>query len=146
MKKVFLAAALTIVAGSALADVGVSINVSQPGFYGRIDIASDPQPQVVYQQPVMIEPAPVRVVRQPIYLYVPPAHYNNWARYCHQYNACNQPVYFVHENWYRSVYVPHHFNNGRYDRPVVRDDHRYEHRDERRDDHRDDRREDRRDR
>ena len=34
------------------ADVGVSVQISQPGVYGRIDIGRFPQPQVVVPQPV----------------------------------------------------------------------------------------------
>ena len=44
------------------ADVGVSVSVGQPGFYGRIDIGNYPQPELIYAQPVVIRPAPVDVV------------------------------------------------------------------------------------
>ena len=88
------------------ADVGVSVSVGQPGFYGRIDIGNFPQPRVVYARPVVIQPVPVLVVSQPIYLHVPPGHAKNWRKHCHKYNACNQPAYFVREEWYNNVYVP----------------------------------------
>lgn len=39
--------------------------------------------------------------RQPVYLYVPTAHSNNWSRYCNRYNACAQPVVFVQDRWVR---------------------------------------------
>ena len=42
---------------------------------------------------------------RPVYLYVPPAHQQNWRRYCGHYNACGQPVYFVREDWVRERYV-----------------------------------------
>jgi hypothetical protein len=87
-------------------DVGVSISVGQPGFYGRIDIGNVPPPVVMYPQPVIIQPAPVAVVRQPIYLHVPPGHAKNWSKHCYRYSACNQPVYFVQDSWYQQVYVP----------------------------------------
>jgi len=87
-------------------DVGVSINVSQPGFYGRIDVGRVPSPVVIYPQPIIIEQRPVAVVRQPIYLRVPPGHEKNWGKYCNRYGACGQPVYFVQDNWYRNVYAP----------------------------------------
>ena len=52
-------------------DVGASISVGQPGFYGRIDVGNV-RPDVIYAQPMVIErvydPAP------PLYLRVPPAH------------------------------------------------------------------------
>lgn len=88
------------------ADVGVSISVGQPGFYGRIDIGNVPPPVLVYPEPVIIQPAPVAVVRQPIYLHVPPGHAKDWRRYCGRYAACGQPVYFVQDRWYNEVYVP----------------------------------------
>jgi len=86
------------------ADVGVSVSVGQPGFYGRIDIGTFPQPRVIYARPIVIQP--VAVVSQPIYLHVPPGHAKNWRKHCHKYNACNQPAYFVREEWYNNVYVP----------------------------------------
>jgi len=60
------------------ADVGVSIQVGQPGFYGRIDVGNFPPPVLVYQEPVIIQPVPVGVVRQPIYVHVPPGQAKNW--------------------------------------------------------------------
>ncbi len=85
-------------------DVGVSVSVSQPGFYGRIDIGGFPQPQLIFLSPVIILRA--GVVHEPIYLHVPPGHANKWSKHCHEYNACGQPVYFVQENWYNNEYVP----------------------------------------
>jgi len=93
--------------GSALAaDVGVSVSVGEPGFYGRVDIGNFPQPQVIYPQPVVIQRVPVAVAPQPIYLRVPPGHAKNWRKHCHKYDACGQPVYFVRDDWYNNVYVP----------------------------------------
>jgi len=37
------------------ADVGVSVSVGQPGFYGRLDIGGYPQTRVIYTQPRVIE-------------------------------------------------------------------------------------------
>ena len=96
-------------AGAALssaaqaADVGVSIGISQPGVYGRIDIGRFPQPAVVQAQPVIIAAPPARVAVQPVqpvYLWVPPGHQKHWRKHCAQYNACGVPVYFVQERWY----------------------------------------------
>lgn len=85
-------------------DVGVSVGISQPGFYGRIDIGNT-QPVLVYPQPVIIA-QPVYGVRQsPIYMRVPPGHAKDWKRYCSRYSACNQPVYFVRDDGGR--YQPH---------------------------------------
>lgn len=107
MKRFLFAAAVAAVTAPAFAaDVGVSVQVGEPGFYGRIDIGNFPQPQLVYPQPVVILPVPVGVVRQPIYLHVPPGHAKNWRKHCHKYNACGQPVYFVQDGWYNKEYVP----------------------------------------
>ena len=105
MKHFLLGAALAALAGSALAaDVGVSVSIGQPGFYGRIDIGNAPQPQVIYAQPMIVQQSPVVMVRQPIYLRVRPGHEKHWDKNCHRYNACGQPVYFVQDNWYRNEY------------------------------------------
>lgn len=110
MKRLLLIASIAMSTAPALAaDIGVSIGINQPGMYGRIDIGNFPQPQVVYAQPVIIQPAPVAIVRQPIYLRVPPGHQRDWGKHCGKYDACGQPVYFVQENWYREVYVPHYY-------------------------------------
>ena len=91
--------ASTMAAAHAGTNVSVSIGVSQPGAYGRIDFGSMAPPPVVYAQPVIVTPAPVVVPQQPVYLYVPPEHQSNWKRHCGAYGACAQPVYFVQEAW-----------------------------------------------
>jgi hypothetical protein len=113
MKRFVCMAALAAAAVPAFAaDVGVSVSIGQPGFYGRIDIGNLPQPQLVYPQPVLIQPPPVAVVQQPIYLHVPPGHAKHWRKHCAEYNACGQPVYFVQEDWYNNVYARHHRDDG----------------------------------
>ncbi len=106
-------------------DVGVSVNISQPGFYGRIDIGRVPGPVLIYPQPVIIEQGPVYAQRQPIYLHVPPGHERNWNKHCWQYRACGQPVYFVQDGWYRDVYAPRYYGDMR--RQEVRGDGRRDH-------------------
>lgn len=86
--------AATSSAQAADTRVGVSVNIAQPGFYGRVDIG-DVMPTVIYPQPVIIQQSPIAIQRRPIYLRVPPGHYKQWARYCDYYRACGQPVYFV---------------------------------------------------
>ncbi|MCL2790990.1 MAG: hypothetical protein FWD79_10155 [Desulfobulbus sp.] len=93
---------LTMLLSEALA--GVSISIGEPGFYGRIDIGSFPQPRLIYSEPVVARR--VSTWYPPIYLRVPPAQARNWYRYCNAYNACGRPVYFVEDAWYREVYVP----------------------------------------
>jgi hypothetical protein len=92
---------------AAAADVGVSISVSEPGLYGRIDIGRFPQPQVVMAQPVIVQrPAVVVAHAQPVYLWVPPGHRKNWSKHCHEYSACAAPVYFVQDGWYDQHVMP----------------------------------------
>jgi len=98
-----IAAAAAMPVGAA-PNVGVSVDIHQPGVYGRIEIGNVPPPVVVYPQPVVIVPTPVAVYQRPIYLYVPPGHQQNWARHCGRYSACGQPVYFVQESWVREHY------------------------------------------
>lgn len=107
MKRFLIAAALaaTTVPVSAT-DVGVSISVGQPGFYGQIDIGNYPRPVLIYPEPVIIQPVTLGVVLQPVYLRVPPGHAKQWAKHCHEYNACGQRVFFVQDSWYNNVYVP----------------------------------------
>ena len=95
--------ALAHAGDAAAVDVGVSVQISQPGVYGRIDIGRFPQPQVVLAQPVIIM-RPVVVHQapppQPVYMWVPPGHRQNWRKHCGKYNACGVPVYFVQDQWY----------------------------------------------
>ena len=109
MKRLLFALAVmtaVVTVPAIAADVGVSVQVGEPGFYGRIDIGNFPQPQVIYPQPVVIQAVPVGVVRSPIYLHVPPGHAKHWRKHCREYNACGQPVYFVQDRWYDQEYVP----------------------------------------
>jgi len=107
MQRLLLALAVATASVSAMAaDVGVTVRVGQPNFYGRIDIGDMPRPQVVYAQPIVVQPAPQGVIAQPIYLRVPPGLAKHWNKHCQRYNACGQPVYFVQETWYNNVYVP----------------------------------------
>jgi hypothetical protein len=88
------------------ADVSASIGISQPGFYGQINIGEFPRPAVIYAQPVWIE-RPRKGI-QPIYLHVPPGHEKHWSKHCGKYDACGRPVYFVREDWYQANYAPRH--------------------------------------
>ena len=106
MKKILFAALMALTTAPAFAaDVGISLSIGQPGLYGRIDIGDFPQPQLIYPSPVIIQ-RQGGVVREPIYLHVPPGHAKKWSKHCHKYNACGQQVYFVQENWYNNEYVP----------------------------------------
>lgn len=107
MKRFLITAALaaaTLATPALAADVGVSISVGDPHFYGRLDIGDYPQPQVIYRRPIMVER--VEVDRPPVYLRVPPGHRKHWNRHCREYNACGERVFFVRDEWYNREYVP----------------------------------------
>ena len=147
MKKLIAALALTAAAATAPAfagNVGISISVGEPGFYGQIDIGGYGRPGLVYGEPVVL--APRYRAYAPVYIRAPRDHYRNWGRYCGRYNACSRPVYFVRDEWYSNVYAPRYRQNYHLrDRRDDRRDYQQDRRDDRRDYH-DDRRDDRRDR
>ncbi|MCF8207303.1 MAG: hypothetical protein K9J82_19625 [Methylotenera sp.] len=107
-------AALAAAPAAQATDVGVSIGFSQPGVYGRVDIGRYPAPVLVAPQPVVIGRP---VVREPVYLWVPPGHRRDWRHHCRQYGACGAPVYFVQDGWYREHVIV------RRDGPPHRHDH-----------------------
>ncbi|SFE89839.1 hypothetical protein [Nitrosomonas sp. Nm166] len=111
-----LLAWLSIIAASASAnDLGVSISIGQPGFYGQINLGSHyPRPQLIYPDPILARPAVVAIQQQPIYLHVPPGHAKKWNKHCYRYNACNQSVYFIDGDWYNNVYLPHYHSQNNY--------------------------------
>jgi len=104
---IFIFMAITFAVSAEAADVGVSITVGQPGFYGHVDIGDFPKPQLIYPSPVVIVPGPAGVAPPPpVYVHVPPGHEKKWKKHCHKYNACDRPVYFVRNQWYNNVYAP----------------------------------------
>ncbi len=129
MRRLLFAAALVVTSTSALAaDVGISVSVGQPGFYGRLDIGDFPQPQVIHRRPIAVQAVPTD--RPPIYLRVPPDHAKHWKKNCHKYDACGERVYFVRDNWYQREYAPRYQER--------HDDRRDDRHDESRDDQRGD--------
>jgi hypothetical protein len=111
VKRLLLAGVAAFAALPALAgNVSASIGVSQPGFYGQINIGEFPRPAVIFAQPVWIE-RPRKGV-QPIYLHVPPGHEKHWSKHCGKYGACGRPVYFVREDWYQTHYAPRYERRG----------------------------------
>lgn len=118
MKRFLIAAAIAAATASLAtptlaADVGVSISIGQPGFYGQLDIGDYPHPRVYYREPMIIERE--ASYGPPIYLRVPPGHRKHWRQHCREYNACGKQVYFVQDSWYNREYVPryqeHHRDN-----------------------------------
>jgi hypothetical protein len=139
MKSLIIAATIFAAAAPAMAQTNVSISIGQPGFYGRIDTGGYSQPQVYFNQPVVIE-RQSRYVGQPVYLRVPEGHRKHWAKNCRKYNACGQQVFFVQDSWYNNTYAPRYRDQHRGNdvRAAYRDERREDRRDERRDERRDD--------
>jgi hypothetical protein len=113
MKRSILGGALAAFAFAVAAplanagDVSVAVTITgeiTPGVYGRVDLTNRRPPPLLYAQPVVIERPPPRVVVEPIYLHVPPGHAKNWRKHCHEYHACNRPVYFVKSAEYEPGY------------------------------------------
>ena len=106
----FVLLAMSFGAAAPLANAGdISVGVTitgeiTPGVYGRVDLSNRPPPPLVYAAPIVIERPPPHVVVQPIYLHVPPGHAKNWSKHCHEYHACNRPVYFVKSAEYEPGY------------------------------------------
>lgn len=115
---VLVLASLPAHAGPAIINLSVSGEIS-PGVYGQVQFGNAPPPPVFYAQPMIIVRQPAMVVVEPIYLHVPPGHAKKWAKHCHEYNACNRPVYFVRSAEYEPDYRKHkdkgHRNEGRRD-------------------------------
>ena len=134
MKPYLFAAAITAVftAPAYAADVGVSVSIGQPGFYGQLDIGDYPRPQVMYRQPMIIERGPVS--RPPVYMRVPPGHAKHWSKHCGDYNACGERVYFVQDGWYNREYAPRYREQHRDRNHDGRDGHRGGHGNDRRGD------------
>lgn len=130
---------LLLTTSAQAVQVGVSVSIGQPGFYGQIDIGGAPPPQVVYVQPVVARPPPVVVQVEPLYLYVPQAHIKKWPKYCSRYNACGRPVYFVQPTYYQNVYVPYYHAHGHPQKAhykAHKKAHKQEHRQDKRQDNR----------
>ncbi len=122
-------AAASITTPALAADVGVSITVGEPGFYGQLDVGNYGRPTVINTRPVTIAKDRHGGSLGPVYLRVPADHSRNWKRYCSRYDACNRPVYFVRDDWYSNVYAPRY----REDHRDRRDEH--DNRGDRHDDH-----------
>src|SRR6185312_1209862 len=110
---------LACAAGAAIAQVSVDATITGevvPGVYGHVVIGNRPPPPVVYAQPVVVQPAPVVYGAppvEPVYLHVPPGHAKHWRQHCHEYHACNRPVYFVKSAEYEPGYHRHDHDHDR---------------------------------
>jgi hypothetical protein len=112
-----LAAAATCAQAQNVSVNAVITGEVVPGVYGQVVFGNRPPPPVVYQQPMIVQPAPVVVGAppEPIYLHVPPGHAKNWRKHCHEYHACDRPVYFVRSAEYEPGYNKHEHEHGHHD-------------------------------
>jgi hypothetical protein len=120
MRQLFLTTlAGAMIAGASVVqagDLAVGVSLSgavAPGVYGEVQLGNSSPPPLVYAAPVQIVRARRADAPPPIYLHVPPDHARNWRAHCHEYNACNRPVYFVRSEEYEPGYRRH---DRRYDR------------------------------
>ncbi len=131
MKRFLIALAIavaTFFAFTTEVSAAVPTNVGEPGFYGRLNVGGYPPPRVYYPQPKTNQDVPIN--RPPIYLRVRSGHARQWPKYCNQYNACNERVYFVRHDWYNREYAPRYRkNNAGKPRDGRSDYHENDHRD-----------------
>jgi hypothetical protein len=114
MRVITILALLSAGAASHAGGVDIRVMLSGqvvPGVYGQVNIGNESPPPVVYAQPMLIEPQ--RAPPPAIYLHVPPDHAKNWRKHCHEYNACNRPVYFVRSREYDPEYQRHYQDHER---------------------------------
>jgi hypothetical protein len=108
-----MALGLLLVSGAQAQNISFNATITGqvvPGVYGQVVLGNRPPPPVVYAQPVVVAPAPVVVgvpAPEPIYLHVPPGHAKHWSKHCHEYHACDRPVYFVKSAEYEPNYHAH---------------------------------------
>lgn len=113
-----LHAALVVVCGAGIvyapvqAQTALTLQLGQPGYFGPINLGNQPPPPVIGYGPIIVRPDSrgrerwIQAGNQPLYLRVPMNQVRNWGRYCGLYQACNVPVQFVRDDWYRNVYAP----------------------------------------
>ena len=95
-----LLACVGVAAPARAQNVSVGVTIAGevvPGVYGQVVLGNQPPPPVLYAQPMIARPVVVAqpVAVEPIYLHVPPGHAKHWRKHCHEYHACDRPVYFV---------------------------------------------------
>ena len=137
MKRILLSLLFVAAPLLAQAQVGVSVNIGEPGFFGQINLGNEPRPPVIYANPVIVQAPSNGYNAAPMYLRVPEEHHKHWNRYCAQYNACGRQVYFVTDDWYNNSYAPRytHGRDNEHDRGHEREHEHDNERDHERDHH-----------
>lgn len=129
IKVALTAFVLSLLTGAVFAaDIGVSVRIGDPNFYGQIELGDRYRPRVIYEQPIIVHRA--RYAYPPMYLRVPPGHAKHWNRHCDRYGACARPVYFVQDRWYYDTYRRHDKKWRKYDDDDYRPRRRHHHDDD----------------
>lgn len=102
-----------LAAPPAEAQVGLTIQLGDPRYNGRLDVRDGWGWGAGLPTDALLLPRPVTVNRgwrdrppAPLVLRVPPGHAKKWKKHCHRYGACDVPVVFVRDDWYRDVSIP----------------------------------------
>lgn len=121
MRPLPLLASLMIPLGAGLATPPPSeaqllnLLLGDPNYYGRVltpwwgSSRNWPQESLLDRRPVIANRRDSG--RSPLYLRVPEDQARSWGRFCRRYDACDRPVYFVRDHWYRNVYGPRYRNS-----------------------------------
>lgn len=105
--KAAAAAAAALMLGSAAANASTQINISigDSGYWGVLPALTGYRPEVWNNSPIVAIGTAVAGLSA-IYLNVPDAERHDWKNHCRKYDACNRPVHFVKNDWYRDQYAP----------------------------------------
>ena len=102
--RIFSAMALTVAIGNFSADA--ADHGGDQGIYGRLDLVKFPKPELINDQPVLIDKSSKRASTKTVFVHVPPGYERHWQFHCKTYDSCNVPVQFVTESWFVNVYLP----------------------------------------
>lgn len=93
----------TLVGGADAAGAADDLDAS---FFGPITLGADvPKPEFIRKKPLIAKPGAAPAEGRPLILHVRPGQEERWSAHCAAYAACDRPVLFVRENWYRDVYL-----------------------------------------
>ena len=116
----FIVAGLACAVACLAAGAARAQSAGTDEFFGRVDLvmSGTPAPEVMSTRAVKgqhlhshtrpaLPAAPLAGFEAPVLFHVRPGEEARWAARCKAYNACDLPVLFVTEAWYRDKYLPH---------------------------------------
>jgi hypothetical protein len=90
-----------------LSSLTSAADLTEESFFGVLDGAAALRPDTTQATATVANGATqANAAGTPIYLHVRPNAQQRWSSACTYYKACNLPVYFVTEAWYRNAYLP----------------------------------------